>query len=106
MAADGRGAPLGNRNAAKGSVWRNAINRALEHRSRAKQVAALDEIAEKLLAACDAGDVSALRELGDRLDGKPAQAVILHGDADEPPINMRATVELIHARPVSDTGGT
>ena len=30
-------------------------------------------IAEKLLVLAEGGDVSALRELGDRLDGKPAQ---------------------------------
>ena len=74
------GAPIGNTNAQKGSVWRNAINRALDKRSRAKQVEAVDELAEKLLAACDAGDLTALKELGDRLDGKPTQPI--SGDLD------------------------
>lgn len=66
-----KGGQPGNTNAQKGSAWRNAINRALEHRSRAKRVEALDELAEKLLEQCERGDISALRELGDRLDGKP-----------------------------------
>lgn len=69
------GAPVGNTNAAKSRPWAAAIKRALEKRSRFAQMEALDELAEKLLAQCDAGDMTALKELGDRLDGKPTQAV-------------------------------
>lgn len=78
------GAPVGNQNAAKGRVWRAAIERALERRSKADQVAAVDALADKLLDACEAGDLPALKELGDRLDGKPAQAVAIANDGDEP----------------------
>ena len=73
----GPGAPIGNTNATKGRPWRDAIDRALETRGRYDRKLALDALAEKLLAKCDEGDMSALRELGDRLDGKPAQAVQL-----------------------------
>lgn len=73
------GAPLGNQNNVKGGRWKAAIERALENRSRAKQIEALDELAEKLLAACDSGDLQALKELGDRLDGKPSQAITGEG---------------------------
>ena len=38
-------------------------------------VEALDVLAETLLTKCDEGDVTALKELGDRLEGKPAQAI-------------------------------
>lgn len=69
------GAPLGNTNGARGYRWREAINRALDKRSRAAQAEAIDELAEKLLSLCDEGDLGALRELGDRLDGKPKQMV-------------------------------
>lgn len=71
------GAPKGNQNARKGKLWTQAIERALKKRSKSKtdMIEALDEIAEKLLAACDNGDLSALKELGDRLEGKAAQAV-------------------------------
>ena len=44
----------------------------------------LRAIADKLVEMAQAGDVSAMRELGDRLDGKPAQQVQLSGDADAP----------------------
>ena len=49
--------------------------RALEKRSRASMVEALDDLAEKLLQGCDDGDITALKELGDRLDGKAIQQV-------------------------------
>ena len=66
----------GNPNGArKPRRWAAAIDKALENRSRAKQVEALDELAEKLLSACDAGDLAALKELGDRLDGKANQSI-------------------------------
>lgn len=70
-----RGAPLGNQNASDGKVWRAAIHRALEKRNGKGKTAALDEIANKLLAAAEEGQIPALRELGDRLDGKAVQQV-------------------------------
>ena len=45
---------------------------------------ALDELAEKFLEQCDAGDIAAFREFGDRLDGKSAQSVVVAGDPDAP----------------------
>jgi hypothetical protein len=69
------GAPVGNRNANKGRIWRDAIHRALAKRARSDQVVALDELAEKLLTLADQGDLGALKELGDRLEGKAVQAV-------------------------------
>jgi hypothetical protein len=68
-------APLGNQNAAKGKIWHHAIMRALRKRSKSDQIEALDELAEKLLELVEAGDLGALKEFGDRLDGKPAQAI-------------------------------
>lgn len=83
-------APVGNQNAAKAKVWSAAIQRALDARtSKLEQKLAVDELAEKLLAQCDAGDMTALKELGDRLDGKPHQStdVALSGD-----VNVNRTV--------------
>ena len=75
-------AATGNQYAAKEKRWCAAINRALDQRSRVASIEALDLLAEKLLAKCDEGDMSALKELGDRLDGKPAQ--VIQGDAENP----------------------
>lgn len=84
------GAPLGNQNAAKGKIWQAAIMRALEKRGSERK-AAIDDLAERLLAKADEGDISALKELGDRLEGKPAQAII-GGAEDDPPIKQSLTV--------------
>ena len=78
------GAPAGNKNAAKAKVWTAAIQRAMESRSKLDQKACIDELAGKLLDLCMAGDLSALVELGNRLEGKPAQALTLGGDEDNP----------------------
>ena len=66
-------APKGNQNATKGRVWTEAINRALAARSRRDGVLALDALAEKLLKLADQGELQALKELGDRLEGKAMQ---------------------------------
>ena len=66
-------APLGNQYAAKDRLWRAAILRALEARSRVDQVQALDKIAEAMLSKAAEGDLTAIKELGDRLDGKSMQ---------------------------------
>lgn len=76
------GAPVGNHNAAKAKVWHAAIMRALDKRGCGDRVAALDELAGKLLDQVATGDLAALKEFGDRLDGKPAQAIIGGGEDD------------------------
>jgi len=67
----------GNQLAANSKRWQMAIENALKERnkSRKDKLDALDELAEKLLLNADQGDMQALKELGDRLDGKSVQAV-------------------------------
>ncbi len=70
------GGQPGNTNAGKNKVWSHAINKALEKRSgRKDRLDAMVDLAENLLKKCDESDISALKELGDRLEGKPAQVV-------------------------------
>jgi hypothetical protein len=78
------GAPIGNQNAAKSKIWNAAIHRALERRSasRADGIKEIDALAEKLLELVAKGDLLALKEFGDRIDGKPAQAVDLSGQLE------------------------
>jgi len=68
-------APIANQNAQRSRIWRDAIERAVRTRGARAQVEALDALAEKLLEQCDKGDVAALRELGDRLEGRPTRDV-------------------------------
>lgn len=79
------GAPVGNQFATNARVWKAAIDRALSIRGKGDRMAALDALAEKLLEKCDEGEMTALRELGDRMDGKPAQAIT---GADEGPVEL------------------
>jgi hypothetical protein len=90
------GAPKGNTNAAKAKVWNAAINRALERRKPANErIKAIDELADKLLEECAIGSLPALQELGNRLDGRPAQSVTVGGDADNPLFPSDVTVNVV-----------
>ena len=77
-----RGGQPGNQSKVNHKRWTQAIDRALAKRSKSSGIEALDALAEKLLTLCDGGDISALRELGDRLEGKPVQ--VIAGDPDNP----------------------
>ena len=46
----------------------------------------LREVAEAHIAKAKAGDVNAIKELADRLDGKVPQAIV--GDDDGPPVEI------------------
>lgn len=93
------GAPVGNQNAAKAKVWHAAIMRALDKRGAGDRVKALDELAGKLLDLVATGDLAALKEFGDRLDGKPAQAVALSGDGEGGAIPLSLSVGYVDPTP-------
>lgn len=67
------GGMKGNQNAKKGSDWRNAIKRAIERIGEDDYEAGLDKAADEFVAAVLERDMAAIRELGDRIDGKPVQ---------------------------------
>ena len=57
----------------------------------------LAKIAEQVVKAAAGGDIQAAREIGDRLDGKPAQAIV--GDNDADPINVLTKIERVIVNP-------
>lgn len=81
-------------------LWREAINRAIKRREQDDPLA-LEKLADKLLAKVDEGDVAAIREFGDRIDGKVPQAII--GDDDSPPVQV-STIERVIIRPPNQDG--
>jgi len=81
-------APKGNANAAKAKIWSDAIRRALHSKDERTKRLKLDELAERLIAKGLEGDVSALREIGDRVEGKAAQPI-------EGSIDATLTVEIL-----------
>jgi len=68
------GAPKGNKNGAKNKPWEEAIRMELAH-----DRPALRRIAQALIKAASEGDVSAIKEFGDRIDGKVTQPGTLSG---------------------------
>ena len=86
------GAPIGNVNAIKGKPWGDALKRALARRE-ADGGKGLNAIAEVLTEKALEGDLAAIKEIGDRLDGKPAQ--VIGGDPEGVPIAQNLTVHLV-----------
>lgn len=95
------GAPIGNQNARHGKLFQSAIKRALARKSNESVDKGLEEVATKLVDAAYLGEPWAIKEIGDRLEGKPAQAII-GGSEDDPPIQAKVTVEYIGASPASE----
>ena len=75
MARTSGGQP-GNHNAVKNRPWREALDRAIKRDDRGL----LDLAAQKVLEGAAAGDMNAIKELGNRLDGRPVQAVDMQVD--------------------------
>ena len=94
------GAPVGNQNAANAKVWKAAVLRALE-KTGTDRKKAIDALASALVAKALTGDVSALKEIGDRVDGKPGQEMVLQGDSKHPLVT-RIERTIVH---VKDTDG-
>lgn len=93
------GAPVGNQNAARAKVWRAAIERALDRRTARRKdgLLEIDAVADSLIDAALDKDVVALKEFGDRLDGKVPQALI--GDDSADPIKVLQRIERVIVKP-------
>lgn len=65
---------------------------------------ALRIIAAKLIEMAQAGDMQAIKELADRTDGKPAQAIV--GDDEAPSIQMVTKIvrEIVRPQPSNPNG--
>lgn len=64
--------------------WADAIKRALARRELTGDGRDLNKLADTLIDKAAGGDMPALKEIGDRLDGKAAQSMTLAGDPDAP----------------------
>ena len=62
-------------------IWRDALRRALARREE-DDPQALEKLADTLVSMAADGDIQALRELADRLDGKPKQQTEITGGED------------------------
>ncbi len=74
-----RGAPLGNNNGGKAKPWSDVIRRvAMRDPKR------LNRIAETLLRLAEEGDLAAMREFGDRFEGKIPTPAEISGAGGQP----------------------
>lgn len=66
----------GGRKPLSDKIWRDAIMRAVHREMKTgEKTKRLEALANKLVDKAINGDVSALKEIGDRLDGRPAQSM-------------------------------
>lgn len=85
------------------SLWADAIRRAIKRREE-KDPLALERMAEVLLNKVVEGDMAAIKELGDRIDGKAAIQVTHEGG--ETPVQMKIIAVWGGTKEQDDTGGT
>lgn len=81
MASKSIGAPIGNTNGRTGKVFADAIRRAIRENCDGEDFEAkVATLCKQLVLTAQAGDIQAIKEIGDRLDGKSQQRVdVEHG---------------------------
>lgn len=70
----------------KEKLWRNAIMASLSTNPNGEyDLAKITAVSDALIIAAKAGDMQAIKEIGDRIDGKVPQGLI-GGDEDDKPL--------------------
>jgi hypothetical protein len=104
-------APINPKGAKSDKQWRNAIQLAVHRLATDGKTKHLDILAARLVKSAAEGDISALREIGDRLDGKPTQAIEVNegafdGVSDSQLATLIATAQAaIYAAEGNEGGG-
>lgn len=92
-------APRGNENARrKGADWGSALKRALARYGNGDYRIALDQLADRIVReAIEKPDIDwdAVYEIGNRMDGKPGQAIAISGDGEGGPVEVQAIIKLV-----------
>ncbi len=84
----------GNQNAYKNKPWADALRRAMVRFDGGKENA-LNLIADQTVKLAVSGEPWAIKEIGDRTDGKAAQSVTVGGDKDQPLVT-KIVREIVH----------
>lgn len=83
-----------NDNAKKGMQYNSALKRALA-RSGNSVDGGLNKVCDQLVKAAIGGEQWAIKEVADRIDGRPAQTNILLGDEDNPVAFTKVVREIV-----------
>jgi hypothetical protein len=92
--SDKGGGQPGNQNARKGKLFYDALRIALVQEDKKK----LRTITEKLVKSAENGEPWAIKEVMDRIDGKPIQATEISG-ADGGLLETLSTVNIVLKKP-------
>jgi hypothetical protein len=84
------GAPLGNKNNKKNQYWSDALRKYI-----AQNPSDLAEAAQAIFTKAKEGDINAIKEIGDRLEGKAIQRV--EGSGEDGAFITKMVVELVEA---------
>lgn len=101
MSSKKGGAPRGNDNERNGKRWKSALMRALARKSNKDVNAGLDLLADKVVnAAIDNLDPWCVKEIANRIDGRPVQALEHAGEGGGPiqfdrPMSDREAAQLV-----------
>lgn len=87
-------APVGNTNNADAKRFRMALHAALERKGTDKWKA-LTDVAEKLIDEALTGNISAIKEVADRIEGKSSQGIELTGRDGGPVEITERVVKLV-----------
>ena len=90
------GAPIGNRNAQKGRIWNDSLRKAIAQDDGRRLRASV----EQLLNLASNGEPWAIKELADRLDGRPTQTNVLEASV-EPELK---TIKIVFVSPDCSEG--
>jgi hypothetical protein len=82
-------APEGNNNATKNRYWSDALRKHITQNPQD-----LADAAQAIFTKAKDGDVIAIKEIADRLEGKPAQSVNIGGQEDNP-LRTISKIELV-----------
>lgn len=82
----------GNKNSAKGKPWTAALRLALSRKDD-DGVRALNRVADALIKAAIEGDLQAIREIGDRIEGKVSSG-------DTSPVRVYVMKDMQQLRPI------
>lgn len=75
-------------------LWSDAVRRAVLRSDKGSKTRRLEQLADKLVALGIEGEVAAIKEIGDRIDGRPMQLQTHEGNPDNP-IIQKVVVELV-----------
>jgi hypothetical protein len=85
--------PRNPRGQQRDKLYREALR--MELAAAGEDLRELREIAKAHIAKCKEGDMQAIKELADRLDGKPTQ-LLEHTEGAQPTTMRKLTYEIVH----------